>query len=313
MSIELQDRQMLGRRHFLKSLFGLGGALESSEPAHGKGKPTPAKGTFRFFWTDLHTGQIGFPSGQVIPSGMPGSLMKLVAAAALLESRIISPDDKFECRGTYQCGAHEAVHCLYPHGLVDLTHAIGLSCNIYFAQAAQQLSPSVFLHYAADFGLNEAVGSFASGKFPKQAAHPAWKYVLGLAPDFQPNALQIMRMSALIANKGTVPFMHSAEEPNSDGKPFKLTLSNGSFNLLQQGMEIACRDGTGKNLDPENKLHVALKTGTTPHGTSFQSWVTGYFPWQSPRYAFCLRSQAGTSYDQAIPALKKFLFGTTWP
>lgn len=314
--------QMQDRRHFIKSLFGLGTALDVAEaPAQAQtnssssatAKPARQSGTFRFYWTDLRTGQVGFPSGQVIGAGMPGSLMKIVAATALLESRILKSEQKFECRGTYACDKNESVHCLYPHGIVDLPRAIGLSCNIYFAQAADKLSPTVFLRYAKDFGFSDPVGAFPSGTFPSKPQYPSWKYALGLAPDFQPTALQIMRMSALVATRGNVPYMHSAEAPDPDGEPFTLHLEANTYEVLQQGMEIACRQGTGKKLDPLNTMHIALKTGTTPHGKAFQSWVTGYFPWKNPRYAFCLRSQAGTSYDQAIPALKKFLFGTKWP
>lgn len=321
MSRKQSEIELPDRRHFIKSLFGLGTALDAAEaPAQAQNKspapdakPAQQPGSFRFYWTDLRTGQIGFPSGQVVGSGMPGSLMKLVAAAALLESRILKAEEKFECRGTYACDKHESVHCLYPHGMVDMPRAIGLSCNIYFAQAVHKLSPTVFLRYAKDFGFSAPVGAFPSGEFPAKAQYPTWKYALGLAPDFQPTALQIMRMSALVANRGSVPYMHSAEAPDPNGEPFVLHLKENTFEVLQQGMEIACRQGTGKKLDPLNTMHIALKTGTTPHGKAFQSWVTGYFPWKNPRYAFCLRSQAGTSYDQAIPALKKFLFGTKWP
>lgn len=315
MSICDDEKKSLGRRHFIKSLFGLGTVLDRAEaqPVARPAKTAPLHGSFRFYWTDLKTGQMGFPSGQVIGSGMPGSLMKIVAATALLESRVLKSEDKFECRGTYACDSKESVHCLYPHGLVDLQRAIGLSCNIYFAQAVSKLGPSTFLQYAADFGLNKPVGSFTGGQFPAAPKFPTWKYALGLAPDFQPTALQLMRMAALVANRGDVPYMHSAEEPHPDGERFLLKVSDHTFEVLQQGMEIACRQGTGKNLDPLNKMQIALKTGTTPYGKAFQSWVIGYFPWKKPRYAFCLRSQAGTSYDQAIPALKKFLFGTTWP
>lgn len=310
----LQEKrpQTLDRRHFLRSLFGLGTALDSL-PVEAKPPARYQPESFRFFWSDLRTGQMGFPCGQVVPKGQPGSVMKLVAASALLETRTLQPETKFECKGTYHCSAHEAVHCLYPHGMVDLPHALGLSCNIYFAQAAKHLSPNVLIQYARDFGLDQPVGSFEGGVFPVHPAHPSWQYVLGLSSDLQPSALQIMRMSALVATRGNVPYLHSAEEPDAKGRPFECHLSGGTFAVLQDGMEMACRQGTGKKLDPHNKLKVALKTGTAPYGKAFQSWVTGYFPWDHPRYAFCLRSLAGTSYDQAIPALKNYLFGTEWP
>jgi cell division protein FtsI/penicillin-binding protein 2 len=107
--------------------------------------------------------------------------------------------------------------------------------------------------------------------------------------------------------------MHSAERPNPNGIPFELNLSEACWKVLKQGMQVASRQGTGKKLDPENKLKVAIKTGTTPHGTSFQSWVTGFFPWDDPRYAFVLRAPSGTSQDEAVPQAHTFLFSVEWP
>lgn len=308
-----QEVEPLDRRGFLRSLFGLSSVLESLPAEAKKTSSAAVPSSFKFFWGDLRTGQMGFPTGQVVPAGMPGSVMKLITATALLETHTLKADDKLECRGTYACSSRESVHCLYPHGLVDLPTAIGLSCNVFFAQATKHLSPNALLQYARDFGLDQPVGSFKSGAFPEHPNHPGWQYGLGLCSDLQPTALQLLRVSALVANKGIVPHLHSAEEPDPDGKPYILKLAPGTYTVLRAGMEMACRQGTGKKLDPHNRLHVALKTGTTPYGKTFQSWVTGYFPWNAPKYAFCLRSQAGTSYDQAIPALKNFLFSTEWP
>jgi cell division protein FtsI/penicillin-binding protein 2 len=83
--------------------------------------------------------------------------------------------------------------------------------------------------------------------------------------------------------------------------------------MLQQGMQLAVRLGTAKQLDVENRMRIAAKTGTTPHGKTFQSWITGYFPYDKPRHAFVLRSSVGTSQDQAVPLAHKFLFATQWP
>lgn len=291
----------------MRSIFGLGTVAES--PAAEAKQQTAGK----FFWTDLRNGQIGFPCGHSVPSGMPGSIMKLVSAAALSDAKLISPDEKFECRGAYKLNK-QTYKCLYPHGNIDLVHAIGLSCNIYFAHAAQKMSARTVLEYAARFGLKEPVAGFASGRFPgEKLGSGSETYVLGLAEDLQPNALQILRLVALIANEGKMPYMHSAESPDSSARPFEIELKEASWRLLRQGMQIATREGTGKKLDPENRLKVAIKTGTTPHGTKFQSWISGYFPFDLPRYAFVLRAPSGTSQDEAVPQARSFLFSAEWP
>jgi cell division protein FtsI/penicillin-binding protein 2 len=312
MSEKKSGSSNVGRRQFLRSVFGLGGGLAEAQNMEAEAAPArsvPGK----FIWCNLRNGQIGFPSGPSAPIGMPGSIMKLVAAAALTDAHLMSVDEKFECRGVYKLH-NETYKCQFAHGLIDMANAIGLSCNVYFAHAAQKMSARTIIEYARKFGLDQQIGDFKTGKFPASTADNASseKYVLGLAEDLQANALQIMRISAIIANDGKVPFLHSAEL-SGDGPEFELALSPQSWKILKEGMQIASRHGTGKKLDPENKLKLAIKTGTTPHGKSFQSWITGYFPWDHPRYAFVLRAPAGTSQDEAVPQARKFLFSAEWP
>jgi cell division protein FtsI/penicillin-binding protein 2 len=221
-----------------------------------------------FFWCDLKTGFIGFPSGLNLPRVMPGSLMKIVAAAALNEQHLINPNETFDCHGHFSVHK-ETFHCQFPHGPVDLVKAIAFSCNCFFAHASARLPAKLFLEYARKLGLADAVAKIPSGPFPTETADASLTFVLGLNPAMQPNAIQIMRMSALV--------------------------------------------GTAKKLDPENKLHIACKTGTSMHGKKFQSWVTGYFPYDAPKHAFCLCAPAGTSQEAAVPQAHAKLFETEWP
>lgn len=299
-----RERKIVGRRGFLKSLLGLG-AIEQGASA------APKAASDKVFWCDLNSGQIGFPTGTVIPAGLPGSIMKLVTAAALLEEHAATVDETVECRGTTQ--VHDKTYsCLAAHGAVSLVKAIGLSCNVYFAKMAARLSPSAILGYSSRFGLCSPVAGYPSGKCPKEATRPSEEYALGLAPDFMPNALQLMRVAALVAKRGTAPDFRSPENPDPSATAYLCELSNSTWPPLQQGMRMAAREGTGKKIDPEDKLCLAVKTGTAPHGKTFQSWIIGYLPDKEPRYAFCVRSQIGTSLDAAAPAARKFLFSTSW-
>ena len=288
-------------------MFGLGGLLEASEAA-----ANPAAGRTIFFWSDLKTGQVGFPTGFMVEAGLPVSVMKIVAAIALLEERLVSPNETIDCKGHATIQGRK-INCLFAHGKVDLVHALAQSCNVYFATASKTMSQSLFLDYAKKLALDSAVGSVKSGLFPKAEKSSAWPYVLGLSPNLHPNGLQLMRLSAIVASQGDVPFLHSAEE-NAQGKPrLKIEFSDITWGHLQQGMELAVREGTAHKLDPNHKLHVAAKTGTAPSGKKFQSWVTGYFPSEAPRYAFCLGATTGTSSEAAVPKAKEFLFANDWP
>jgi len=295
-----------GRRQFLKSLLGVGSVLET-QPVSAERQVSGD-----FYWVDLRTGQIGFPTGTAVKAGLPGSLMKVVAAAVIRDRNILPANHTLECSG--RIVLHKRSYtCQVAHGAISLTEAIAYSCNVFFAQAAEVIDPAQFLEYAERFGLTDPVAGFASGPAPTRVQHDAQSYVLGLAPDLKPQGLQLLRMAALVATHGSLPFLHSAEEPNPHGQPFNMQLSPPAFAVLNQGMQLACREGTAKNLDPTNRLRLAAKTGTAPHGNTFQSWIVGYFPYDAPRYAFCARAYQGTSQDAAVPLAQKFLFSTEWP
>jgi cell division protein FtsI/penicillin-binding protein 2 len=310
MTEDLDSSNSIGRRRFLKSIFGLGAIVEESVEAKPSRHVIPHAAPV-FIWADLKNGNVGFPTGLNLGGGMPGSTMKLVAAAALHEEALISPNQIYECSGEITLHK-ETFHCQHAHGRVNLTHAIAKSCNVFFVQAAEKLHTTTFLTYARKFGFDLPVARQKNGTFPEAANGPSYRYVLGLAEDMQPNALQILRMSAIVATRGDVPFLHSAEDLHP-GERFDLALSDGTWHRLQQGMELACTEGTAQKLDPENKLHIAAKTGTAPRGTKFTSWITGYFPIANPKHAFVLNTAAGTSQEAAVPQAHKFLFATTWP
>lgn len=302
-----EKEESTGRRRFLQSLFGLSAASEA-EPAVAAVK----RHSGSFFWANLHNGQIGFPSGMSVPAGLPGSVMKLVTAAALFESGIVTDQTTVECRGCIELHG-QTYSCLYPHGKVDLTKAIGLSCNVFFATMSVQLSSGAILDYAAKFGLNQAIAGFPSGKFPAKPAIDSIPYALGLAEDLQPNALQLLRLAALVGLGGKTPALHNAIDEPHVNDVLQVPLQAHSWQILQQGMRIAGRQGTAKQLDPDDKLKGAFKTGTAPHGKTFQSWIVGYFPCEAPAYAFALRASAGTSQESAVPEARKFLLSQPWP
>lgn len=307
-----RERKIVGRRGFLKSLLGLG-ALEQGNAEQGAQAAPKASmpANDKIFWCDLNSGQVGFPTGTVVPAGMPGSIMKLITAATLLEEHATNLDETVECRGSMIVHG-KTYSCLAPHGFVSLVKAIGLSCNCYFAKMAARVSPNAILAYGRRFGLDAPVAGYASGKYPKEAVHPGEEYALGLTPDLAPNALQLMRLAALVGRRGTAPDFRSPENPDPSDKPFLCHLSASTWAPLQQGMRMAAREGTGKSIDGADKLCLSIKTGTAPHGKTFQSWIIGYLPDKDARHAFCIRSQIGTSIDAAVPAAKKFLFSTSW-
>lgn len=300
-----------GRRRFLKSIFGLGSAIEvaHAEPAEA----APAGGAF--FWADLKNGNIGFPSGLKVPHSRPASVMKLVTAACILEEGIFNPNETEECTGSTTVGP-DTFHCRHPHGIVTIEEAIGKSCNVFFAKATRRTGPASIIEYARIFGLDNPVAGFKSGAFPDKPVSTTAVYALGLSADMKPNALQLLRLAAIFATEGNVPPLKNAGMHEADDrsiKPFTVKLRDTTFKRIRRGMVLAGQEGTAQGLDPEHKLKIAGKTGTVPHGKKFESWVIGYFPHDNPRHAFCLYAPAGTSHDSAVPQAGEKLLSVEWP
>lgn len=307
------DKNSINRRGFLRSIFTLG-SLQTASSVEAKATPS-------FFWCDLVNGNVGFPTGLAVPAERPGSIAKLIAVICLVEDGF-NTNHKYECTGTYRApGAapNDAVHCQIVHGQIDLVRAIGFSCNCFFAQATARLTARAYLKKAKQLGLASPVAGRRSGLFPSHEGDisgSSLPYVMGLAPDFKPNCLQLARLAAMIAlgPEHKLPVLHSSENLDivEREKPLTIAISASAHKFVTEGMRLAVTEGTAHKIDPQDKLKIAAKTGTVPHGNKFQSQVIGFFPFDKPRNAFCLFTPSGTSQDSAIPAARDILHSTTW-
>lgn len=94
----------------------------------------------------------------------PGSVFKLVTAASALDSGLMDASQVFYCNGkltvnegtpwehTYGC-ANDSIH-----GPLDMAGALEKSCNLYFIQVAELMTPEFFYNYYQAFGLDEVTG-----------------------------------------------------------------------------------------------------------------------------------------------------------
>ena len=122
-----------------------------------------AKGGGGFVAVDTRTGEVlvlashaGEEAGGLhlgAASVTPGSVFKIVTAAAGLESGTLDPSETFECNRRWH-----GVGCSHSHGTVDLLEAISGSCNKYFARVADRLKApdrreiEVLAHWARRLG-----------------------------------------------------------------------------------------------------------------------------------------------------------------
>jgi cell division protein FtsI/penicillin-binding protein 2 len=303
--------------------------------ARGKASVASTTTQNHFYALELRTGETIFPLDGFLASGAPGSLIKLALAAAFCEANLPAAHQTVVCNGSVSIDG-TTYTCRAPHGRMQLPLALGYSCNVFFASTVTQLGLVLLGEYLQRFGLERADhNAFNQRELPRA------KFIdlsLGLTKEIIVDANQILNMMAMIATAGkrSACYPHQdgrrgsgrdARAPSADASAMGDTMrtAHGVIELcndpgfrentwlvLQQGMQLAGRKGTARNLDIHNKLHLAVKTGTTQISGKFQSWVAGYFPYEAPKYAFCLRAENGTSYDAAVPLARRFLFSRAW-
>lgn len=254
----------------------------------------------------------------------PGSIVKPVMAAAALSEHLINPDKKILSTGRlvvpnpYFPDQPSIFKDWKALGWVDLRDAIAVSSDVYFYTIGGGFGEQAGLgieridKYARLFGLGQKTGS----PFPNESTGviptPAWKaanfnganWLLGDTYHtvigqygFQVTLLQVVRMSAAIANGGrlvrpTIVALKAGETPDSEEIP---GLAPGALLVVREGMRRAVTGGTIGGLNAP-ALSVAAKTGTAELGTSkkfINAWVTGFFPYDNPRYAFALVLERG--------------------
>jgi penicillin-binding protein 2 len=97
----------------------------------------------------------------------PGSVFKIVVAAAGLQEGSLTPMDRTYCNGQFHLGGWTFKDWKEGgHGHVDLRRALIQSCNIFFYQAGLKVGPEAVLRYARAFGLGTPPGTDLGGEKP---------------------------------------------------------------------------------------------------------------------------------------------------
>ena len=83
----------------------------------------------------------------------PGSVFKIITAAACLEEQVVTPTEHFNCPGFRQVGVWRYnCHVTTGHGDEDFTAGMGNSCNPVFIEIAHRLGATKFAQYLEAFG-----------------------------------------------------------------------------------------------------------------------------------------------------------------
>ena len=262
---------------------------------------------------------------------IPGSIIKPFLAIAALEENIIDPLKKIlsvgqiEIPNPYDKTKKTIFRDWKVHGWVDMRHAISVSSDEYFYTIGggykdqKGLGIDNIEKYMKMFGFGSLTSSPFSEEKEGNVPSIKWKEE-NFAGDpwrvgdtynssigqygFQVTALQVVRAIAAIANDGTLLRPEILLNSDTQGS-IKIPISYDFIKIIKEGMRLSVLEGTASALNLP-QINVAAKTGTAELGTTKQavnSWVTGYFPYENPRYAFaavmekCQRSNTvGASY-----------------
>lgn len=266
-------------------------------------------------------------ANRAVKEAVPGSIFKLVTAAAALEYRVSSPGEQFICKGDY---GKYGLSCWKKsgHGRLTLAEAFAQSCNTTFAAVGERLSAEALAHTADALGIGRTVGwrqqASINGALLRPLDQEEAGTVFGTEQSLQDGGVKAqtaigqrnVRVSPLQAANLVATLLHNGEvkAPRlvSDiyyANGTKMVHFAGQGLLAEGGERISAhtaqtlrgwmRDvvvsGTGKKLQ-HYTWQLAGKSGTAQvvRGGKERNdqWFIGYGPYINPRYTAAVLVQS---------------------
>ena len=240
----------------------------------------------------------------------PGSIYKLVTAAAALETIPGLESRTWDCSGSVTYGI-DTVTCMGVHGTVDLKGAMAYSCNSAFAQISVEVGSRKLEQTASALGLTSPQTidgvSTASGAFraSDEDVETAWSGI-GQYEDLVCPA-GMLRLCAAIANGGEAPALTMLR---SSGQAARTRiLKQDTAEALAELMHNNVVSAYGADGYPGITMYA--KSGTAEQGDSDpHAWFVGFGEKDGRRLAFVVlvenggygSSVAGSIAQQVLPA-----------
>ena len=227
----------------------------------------------------------------------PGSAFKVSVAICGLDTKKITAQTSFDCRGYYEMGGGK-FGCSHVHGTQNLLEAIAHSCNVYFYRVGLLVGADAIYRSAVTLGLGapthidlpyESPGFIPNRQLGLMSKNRRWYTgdTLNLSigqGDVLVTPLQLTRMMATVARDGVEVYPHIIKrigEQDIDKYSFerKIRVDEKIFETVKKGLRATVTDytGTAHVLDFRD-LYVAGKTGTaqTSGEKENHAWFAGY-------------------------------------
>ena len=253
----------------------------------------------------------------------PGSIVKPFVAYGALEEKVINPLKSIFANGTISIPNPyfpDKKSIFKDHdvfGYVDMREAIAVSSDIYFYEIGggyQDQKGMGILNidkYSKLFGIGDKTGIDLGGEKVGIIPTPEWKaktfkgepwrvgdtYNTSIGQyGFQVTPIQMARAVAGIATNGILPTPHVRRDYEEYKNRIQtIEINQESMAVVWEGMRMAVTEGTARALNLPS-VKVAAKSGTAQIGfgnTNTNSWIVGFFPYESPRYVFVVLMERG--------------------
>ncbi|MFQ5776926.1 MAG: penicillin-binding protein 2 [Terriglobia bacterium] len=260
----------------------------------------------------------------------PGSVFKVIVAAAALEERLFDPESyTVRCPGwarhygrTFRCWRPNG------HGEVNLHRAIVESCDVFFYQVGRELGIERIGRYARRLGLGSRTGLNLPGEEPGLVPSPEWKLRTRQEPWFDGDTinvaigqgpilvtpLQLAYAVGGLASGGVFARPRLLLEEEKEPVIERVPLRPETVTALTEGLwGVVNEDGTGK-LARLPGLDVGGKTGTAQlvgldRATQRQpgrtlkdnAWFVGLAPHRNPEIVVAVLLEHGEHGAAAAP------------
>ena len=249
----------------------------------------------------------------------PGSVFKLVTAAAALEEGVIEPDTEILDTGKYTYYKSPQPQCwLYrqegrTHGRETVDRALADSCNVFFYDAGRRVGIDALDRYARAFGLGEKTGIELAGEETGVVAGPDYAEEAGLpwyegsvlsAAIGQENnrftPLQLAHLTATLVGDGTRWRVHLLQEGDGPYVPEalgNLTLAPENLAAIKKGMGEVVQEGALSAAFADLPVDAGAKTGSAQVAGAREAngVLVAFAPLEKPEVALAIVVEQGGS------------------
>ncbi|MEC0124756.1 peptidoglycan D,D-transpeptidase FtsI family protein [Paenibacillus pabuli] len=282
-------------------------------------------------------------ANRAVKGAVPGSIFKIVTAAAALEYQAVSKGETFHCGGEW---GKYGLSCWkeHGHGELNLEQGFAESCNIVFAETARRLSMEQLERMADALGLGRPVGwegkqvagmsvlqhfdHEEAGRVRLPSVSPqneGAKVQTAIGQrDVLVTPLQAANLIVTLLHEGKVSAPRLVQRiryadgdtmleiPQHDSPSAAGQISPATAHQLLSWMRKVVSEGTGKSLQ-HARWQVAGKSGTAQVQQRGEKrnhqWFIGYGPTHQPKYAVAVLVQnvAPNSRHQATEMFRKVM------